>query len=139
MNLGSPGTLGAMSNYTIKNMLEAKDRGPEFGIEALGQFIFPREEIGAVSTGFALQRLKPGKRQPFGHAHVDAEEIAVVLSGSGRVKLDDEFQELATFDAIRLAPTVKRQFEAGPDGLDLLVFGALHEGDGAVDQEFWTD
>ncbi len=128
-----------MSDYTIKNLLEAKDSGPEYGIDELGQFIFPREELGATATGLALQRLKPGKRQPFGHAHVDAEEIAVVLSGSGRVKLDDEIRDLATLDAIRIAPTVKRAFEAGPDGLDLLVFGPRHEGDGDLDREFWTD
>ncbi|WP_372791254.1 cupin domain-containing protein [Paraconexibacter sp.] len=128
-----------MSDYTITNLLEAKDSAPEYGIDALGQFIFPREELGATTTGLALQRLKPGKRQPFGHRHVDAEEIALVLAGSGRVKLDDEIRDLRTYDAIRIAPAVKRAFEAGPDGLELLVFGPRHEGDGELDHGFWTD
>jgi uncharacterized cupin superfamily protein len=35
-----------------------------------------------------LYSLLPGKRSPFTHRHTDAEEIYVVLSGSGRVKLD---------------------------------------------------
>ena len=48
--------------------------------------------------------LRPGKRQPFAHRHEEAEEIYVVLSGSGRVKLDDEIVDLGTMDAIRVAP-----------------------------------
>ncbi len=83
--------------------------------------------------------LRPGRRQPFGHRHEEAEEINVVLSGSGRVRLDDEFVDVEAMDAIRVAPTVMRCFEAGPDGLEWLVFGPRHEGDSEIDQDFWTD
>src|SRR5450756_1686141 len=80
--------------------------------------------------GVSHHRLKAGKRQGFGHKHENAEEIYVVLGGSGRVKLDDEIVEIARLDAIRVAPEVVRAFEAGPDGLELLAFGARHDGDG---------
>jgi mannose-6-phosphate isomerase-like protein (cupin superfamily) len=83
--------------------------------------------------------LKPGKRQAFGHSHDDAEEVYVVLSGGGRMRLDDEIVEIGRLDAIRVAPAVKRAFEAGPDGLELLAFGAHHENDGQLDTEFWKD
>jgi hypothetical protein len=43
-------------------------------------------------------------------------------------------------DAIRVAPTVARAFEAGPDGLELLVFGPRHQGDGEVlKHDFWSE
>ena len=50
------------------------------------------------------------------------EEIYVVISGSGRVKLDDEIEDVGPLDAIRIAPSVIRAFEAGDDDLVLLVF-----------------
>jgi len=83
--------------------------------------------------------LKPGKRQAFGHRHDKAEEVYVVLSGAGRVRLDDEIVEIRRLDAIRVAPSVMRAFEAGPDGLEWIVFGPRHDKDGETDSEFWTD
>jgi mannose-6-phosphate isomerase-like protein (cupin superfamily) len=86
-----------------------------------------------------LERVKPGKRQGFGHRHENAEEVYVVVSGSGRVKLDDEVVELKRLDAIRVSPEVMRQFEADDDGLEILAFGARHEGDGEIVPGWWDD
>jgi hypothetical protein len=63
----------------------------------------------------------------------------VVLEGGGRLKLDDEVVEVGPMDAIRVAPAVTRAFEAGPDGLELLVFGRHHPRDAQVVQDFWAD
>lgn len=126
-------------SYTKKNLRETNDSAPKFGFGELGEAHFPREELGAEQTGLAYHVLRPDKRQAFGHSHDEAEEVYVVLSGSGRVRVDDEIVEIAPLDAIRVAPPVKRAFEAGPDGLELLVFGAHHEKDGALDTEFWKD
>jgi quercetin dioxygenase-like cupin family protein len=130
--------LRAMS-YTIKNLRDSEDSAPKFGLSEVGEAHFPREELGAESTGLAYHVLRPGKRQGFGHRHEAAEEVAVVLSGGGRVRLDDEIREISELDAIRIAPSVRRAFEAGPDGLRLLVFGPRHAGDGEILQDFWTD
>jgi mannose-6-phosphate isomerase-like protein (cupin superfamily) len=82
----------------------------------------------------------PGRRQGFGHRHEKAEEVYVVISGNGRMKLDDEVIEIGPLDAIRVAPTVTRQFEAGDEGLALVACGARHEGDGELIFEgFWDD
>ena len=62
----------------------------------------------------------------------------VVLSGSGRAKLDDEIIDLGPMDALRVSPTVTRAFEAGPDGLELLAFGLSHKGDGETIQGWWA-
>ena len=126
-------------SYTVKNLREAEDSAPKFGFGEIGEAHFPRDELGAESTGLAYQVLKPGRRSAFGHRHDRAEEVYVVLSGSGRMRLDDDLVELEALDAIRVAPAVTRAFEAGPDGMAVLAFGPRHEGDGEMPADFWTD
>jgi uncharacterized cupin superfamily protein len=127
-----------MSDYALLNLRDAEDHAPKFGFSEVQEARFPGRELGAAQIGFAFHRVKPGKRQAFAHRHENAEEIYVVLSGSGRVKLGDDVQEIGPLDAIRVAPTVTRQFEADPDGLELIVFGPRHEADGEIVKEgFW--
>jgi uncharacterized cupin superfamily protein len=96
-----------------------------------------RTALGAEQTGVTHFRLRPGKRSPFTHRHVEAEEVYVILAGSGRVKLDDEIADVRPLDAIRVAPQVARAFEAGPDGLELLAFGP-HHAEGEPVDDSWT-
>jgi mannose-6-phosphate isomerase-like protein (cupin superfamily) len=125
--------------YTCKRLTDVKDSAPEFGFGDLQEARFAREDLGAEDTGLSHYRLKPSKRQPFGHRHDEAEEVYVVLGGSGRLKLDDEIIDIETLDAIRVAPGVTRSFEAGPGGIEVLAFGARHEGDGELIQGWWSD
>ena len=127
-----------MSDYTKKNVSELKDSAPDFGFGEVGEARFPAKELNAQQAGFAHHRLKPGKRQGFGHQHEEAEEVCYVIAGSGKVKLDEEIVELEQGDFLRLAPEVMRRFEAGPEGLEYLVFGAHHEKDGELDPAFWA-
>jgi mannose-6-phosphate isomerase-like protein (cupin superfamily) len=123
--------------YTIKNLRDVEDVAPKSGFDAIQEARFARRDLEAADTGLAYHPVKPGQRG-FGHRHENAEEIYVVVGGSGRIKLDDEVKEIGEFDAIRVAPTVVRAFEAGPDGLELLVFGPHHEGDGELLHDFWS-
>lgn len=119
-------------SYTLKNLRDVTDRAPEFGLTEVGEARFPAGDLDAETTGLALHALRPNRRQAFAHRHDEAEEIYVVLSGSGRVRLDQETVELGAMDAVRVAPDVVRAFEAGPEGLELLVFGPHHAGDGEM-------
>jgi hypothetical protein len=40
---------------------------------------------------------------------------------------------------IRVGPDVTRIFEAGPEGLEYLVFSPRHEGDAEMVQDFWRE
>ncbi len=60
---------------------------------------------------------------PWGHRHREQEEAYVVVGGSGRAKLDGEVVELTAWDVLRVAPTVVRSFEAGPEGLEVICIG----------------
>jgi mannose-6-phosphate isomerase-like protein (cupin superfamily) len=126
-------------HYTIKNLRAVEDMAVGFGYSETQEARFPREELDAEKTGLAYHVVRPGKRQGFAHRHRDAEEINVVISGSGRVRLDDEVVEIGPLDAIRIAPHVTRAFEAGPESLELLVFGPHHAGDAEMVREFWDD
>ena len=75
----------------------------------------------------SYQRLAAGFRQPFGHRHSRQEELCVVVGRSARAKLDDEV-ELKRWDAVRVPPRTVRQFEAGPEGAEILAFGAPNTG-----------
>jgi mannose-6-phosphate isomerase-like protein (cupin superfamily) len=125
--------------YTVMRLTDVKDSAQEFGVGADMEARFAKDELEAERTGVSHHRLKPGKRQPFGHKHEQAEEIYVVLGGSGRMKLDDEVIEVEPLDAIRVAPAVTRAFEAGPGGIEVLVAGARHDGDGEIVPGWWSD
>ncbi len=126
--------------YTIKNLREVEDVAPRFGFSEVQEARFPSRDLDAESTGLAFHRVRPGRRQAFAHRHDQAEEIYVVLSGRGKIKLDDEIREVGPLDAIRIAPHVARAFAAGPEGLELLVFGPHHDQDGEIlKEDFWGE
>ncbi len=124
--------------YTVMNLDEVEDSAPRFGLAAVQEARFASEALVAERTGVSYHRVKPNRRQAFAHRHEQAEEVYVVLRGSGRVKLDDDVLEIGTLDAIRVSPTVIRAFEADADGLDLLAVGARHDGDGELLEGWWS-
>ena len=127
-------------SFAIKNLREVADIAPRFGMDEVQEARFAWRDLGAETIGLALHRVKPAARQAFAHRHERAEEVYVVISGSGRVKLDDEVRDVGPMDAVRVAPQVARAFEAGHEGLELLVFGPHHEGDWeALRDDFWAD
>jgi mannose-6-phosphate isomerase-like protein (cupin superfamily) len=127
-------------NYTLKNLRESEDFAQKHGHGEAQEARFPAGDLGAEATGLALIKVKPNQRQPFAHRHNQAEEIYVVISGSGRFKLDDELVEVGELDAVRIEPKVVRAAEAGPDGLEFLAFGPRHQGDAEmVEGDFWSD
>ena len=126
-------------SHTIKNLRDVKDSAPEFGFADTQEAHFASEDLNAAETGVAYLVVRPGKRQAFAHRHDAAEEVYVVVAGSGRIKLDDQITQVKSLDAIRVAPNVVRQFEADDDGLAVVAFGRRHDNDGDVvdDPGFW--
>jgi mannose-6-phosphate isomerase-like protein (cupin superfamily) len=125
--------------YTLKKLTDVEDSAPNFGLSEVQEARFANDDLEVEHTGVSYHRLKAGKRQSFAHKHENAEEVYVVLAGSGRAKLDDEIIEIEALDALRVAPGVIRGFEAGSGGLEMLAFGPRHAGDGELIQDWWTD
>lgn len=126
--------------YTVKNLTEVEDSAEKHGFGETQEARFANGELETESTGISHHRVKPGKRQGFGHKHEETEEVYLVISGSGRIKLDDEVVEISALDAIRIAPDVARSVEAGDDGIEYVAVSRLNLDDrGEVIQEFWDD
>lgn len=130
-----------MTGYTKVNLKEIEDQAPKFGHAPNIEARFASEPLEMRKAGVSYQRLAPGFRAPFGHKHKVQEELYVIVSGGGRVKIDDEVKELKAWDAIRVAPETMRCFEAGPEGIEILAFGAPRTGpgDAEVVENWWTD
>ena len=126
-------------SYAKKNLREVEDFAAKHGLSDHQEARFARGDLSAEQTGLNYLIVKPGQREAFAHRHRTAEEIYVVLAGTGWVKLDDEFVELSPLDAVRVAPGTARSFEAGGDGLEVLIFGPRVEGDGEMVEDFWSD
>ncbi|ADB53839.1 cupin domain-containing protein [Conexibacter woesei] len=125
--------------HTRINLGDVEDSAAAHGFGAHQESRFATRDLGAERTGVGFHRVKAGRRQAFAHRHDEAEEVYVVLGGSGRAKVEDEVFELTRLDAIRVSPGAARSFEGGPDGLELIVFGQRHEGDGEILQGWWPE
>src|SRR3954454_13589312 len=136
----TPGRTYAVGmSYTKKNLRDVQDVAVQHGLSETQEARFAQRDLAAEQTGLNFLTVKPGRREAFAHHHRTAEEVYVVLEGSGRVKLDDELVDLAPLDAVRVSPGVVRSFEADSDGLQVLIFGPHVEGDGEMVQDFWDD
>jgi mannose-6-phosphate isomerase-like protein (cupin superfamily) len=114
-----------MADYTLLNLrTDVEDMAPKFdmgdGIEAR----FGRKAMGLEKSGLSYLKLGPDYTLPFGHVHSEQEEIYLVVSGKARVKLDDEEVELGELDALRIPQGVMRGLATGPEGAELVLFGA---------------
>jgi mannose-6-phosphate isomerase-like protein (cupin superfamily) len=131
--------------FTLRNIkADLQDIGAAFEGPSELEFRAATKPLELEQGALSYQRIPPGYRFPYGHSHETQEEVYVVVRGGGRMKLDDEVVELREWDAVRVPPGTWRGYEAGPDGLELLVFGAPNLGDdprGDVDgrRGWWAD
>lgn len=123
-----------MSSYSVKNLMDIEPSGSG-GFELR----FARKYLDSQQLGISYERFPPNHVSTFGHHHDVQEEAYVVVAGSGAVKLDDERIELKQWDVVRVAPAVVRGFDAGPDGLVLIVVGGEkpEDGDGHPVPDRW--
>jgi mannose-6-phosphate isomerase-like protein (cupin superfamily) len=130
-----------MAGYTRVNLDELKDMAAGGAMSPGVEARFARMPLEMEKGGLGWFRMAPGFRFPFGHTHREQEEVYVVVSGSARMKLGEEIVELATHDAVRVSPETMRGLEAGPDGAEVLVFGAPDTGnsDTEMARGWWTD
>jgi mannose-6-phosphate isomerase-like protein (cupin superfamily) len=131
-----------VSDYTKLNLRrDVENSAEKFGMGDVLEAHFARDDLEATQFGLSLQRVKPNQRLPFGHHHEQQEEVYVIVAGGGRLKLGDDVVEVRQWDAVRISPEVTRGVEAGPDGLDLVAFGAPKTGlqDAKQEMNWWTD
>jgi uncharacterized cupin superfamily protein len=126
-----------VADYDKQNIADLANSAADFGLAPDLEARFGRKALAMERGGFSYQRMAPGLRSAFGHRHSDQEEIYIVLEGSGRARVGDEEVPLNRRDVLRVSPEAWRAFEAGDDGLELLVFGSGDAGDSELDAGFW--
>jgi mannose-6-phosphate isomerase-like protein (cupin superfamily) len=129
--------------FTLRNIRrDLEDIGSNFGGAPDLEFRAATAPLELEKSGLSYQRVPPGVRFPFGHTHREQEEIYVVVRGSGRMKLDDEIVDVEEWDAVRVPPGTWRGYEAGPEGLEILVIAAPHldqREDVEGQRDWWAD
>ena len=130
-----------MSGYTVVNLKEVEDQAPKFGYAPDLESRFARRALELENSGLSYFRAAPGFRVPFGHHHSEQEEIYVVVAGSARIKLGDDVVDLGPWDAIRVPAHLTRALEGGPEGAEILAFGApsRENADAQMVEGFWED
>jgi mannose-6-phosphate isomerase-like protein (cupin superfamily) len=127
-----------MASFTVKNLMDIDDSAADQeGIEAR----FGRSHIDSDHLGVSLFRYDEGVSFPFGHRHKTQEEAYVVISGSGRIRVDDEIIDLKQWDVVRVAPEAVRGIEGGAGGLEIIAVGndRPEGGDGEMVHDWWTE
>jgi mannose-6-phosphate isomerase-like protein (cupin superfamily) len=131
--------------FTLRNLKEdLEDLGSNFNGAPNLEFRHASKALELEQCGLCYQRIPPDYRFPYGHTHKEQEEIYVVVRGSGRMKLDDEIVEVKEWDVVRVPPGTWRGYEGGPEGFEILVFGAPNLGENPRDdvdgqRDWWAD
>jgi mannose-6-phosphate isomerase-like protein (cupin superfamily) len=131
--------------FTHKNLrADLEDLGSNFDGAPGLEFRAATKALGLERSGLTFQRVPPDYRFPYGHTHETQEEVYVVVGGSGRMAVDQEVVELRQWDAVRVPPGSWRGYEAGPEGLELLIVGAPNLGENPRDdvegtRDWWAD
>jgi mannose-6-phosphate isomerase-like protein (cupin superfamily) len=128
-----------MADYTHTNLREVEDAAVKGGFSDSQEAHFANEDLDLETLGVSYQIVKPGKHHAFGHRHKEAEEVYVVVSGAGTIHMDDDEIDVERLDAVRVGPKVTRGFEAGDDGLELIVFSRRAPGDAEIVDDFFAE
>jgi mannose-6-phosphate isomerase-like protein (cupin superfamily) len=130
-----------MANYTHLNLKEVEDQAPKFEMSPDLEFRSARVPLEMENSGMSYLRVAPNFRVPFGHQHNVQEEVYVLLNGSAKLKLGDDVIELKPLDAVRIHRETMRNIEGGPEGAELIAFGAPNTGpgDAPMTQGWWMD
>jgi quercetin dioxygenase-like cupin family protein len=121
--------------FTLRNLKEdLEDVGSRFDGAPDLEVRLATEALELEQSGLSYQRVPPGYRFPYGHTHKKQEEVFVVLRGSGRME----------WDAVRVPPGTWRGYEAGPEGLEIIVIGAPNLGEAPREdvegqRDWWAD
>ena len=85
-----------MSDFSIANLrTDVEDSAKKFGFSPTLEARFGKQDLESQRLSVSYQRVAPNETSPFAHRHKEqAEEIYVVVEGSGRVLLDGERHDL---------------------------------------------
>jgi uncharacterized cupin superfamily protein len=83
-------------------------------------------ELGVTAWGMNVLEIQPGCMAYPEHDHTKdgQEEVYVILRGSGVLETGSEKVSLTAGTLVRVAPSQRRKFLPGPEGIVILAIGA---------------
>ena len=126
--------------YTRTNLKgDVEDMAVKHGLSPNLESRFARVPLELEKSGLSYFKVAPDFKMPFGHTHTEQEEVYVIASGNARAKVGDQEFDLDQWDALRVAPGVWRSLAGGPDGCEILAFGApnTENKDTEMEPGFW--
>ncbi len=73
------------------------------------------DKLGLTGVEISINTLPSGECVPFIHSHKQNEEVYYILSGSGKVIIDNKEINLVAGDWLKISPIAERQFFASKD------------------------
>ena len=136
--------------FTLRNIkADLEDLGSNFDGPPDLEFRAATKALELERSGLTYQRVPRRlslSRTTAPHAQDARRRCIVVLLPRERAdeRFDDEIVELEELDAVRVPPGTWRGYEAGPEGLEILVIGAPNLGDAPRDdvegrRDWWAD
>ena len=128
--------------FTLTNLKRDPGHGSIFDGAADLEFRSASGPLELRQSALTYQRVPPIAFRSA--THTRRREVYVVVGGSGRMKVDNEVIDVHEWDALRVPPGSWRGYEAGPEGLEILVIGAPNLGDAVRDdvegqRDWWSD
>ena len=113
-----------MTNFTIINLKDLEDMAPKHGHSDMMQSRFASKDLELKESGLGYQILSANAKLPFKHKHKMQEEVFLILSGTGKMILDQETIKVKPLDVIRVGADVVRSLKADNKELAFVIFGA---------------
>ncbi|HEX6204881.1 MAG TPA: hypothetical protein VFZ29_03635 [Solirubrobacterales bacterium] len=112
-----------MGEYAVKKI-------DEMEAVYLGAFKRARAELGVESFGLAVIDLPPDFENYPEHDHAGdgQEEVYMALRGGGEIEIEGERFPLDPEHMVRVAAGTKRKVWPGPDGMRVVIIGAVPGG-----------
>jgi mannose-6-phosphate isomerase-like protein (cupin superfamily) len=111
-----------MGDYRVARLDQVKDLSGD----APGTMQMVSRALDCEQVAMTYRRLPPNAggilNERLGHSHKTQEEIYFVISGTMKLKLDDEVIDVGPKTAVRMSPeTVRCAWNDGPEDVELLM------------------
>jgi len=131
--------------FTLRNLKEdLEDLGSNFDGAPDLEFRLASKALELEQSGLSYQRIPPDYRFPYGHARGAGGGVR----GRARERADEarrrDRRGQGAWDVVRVPPGTWRGYEGGPEGLEILVFGAPNLGENPREdvegqRDWWAD
>ena len=99
--------------------------------------VFVKEALNQTSCEISFGVLEPGQAVPFFHSHKANEENYIVLSGEGKVQIDDDVFAVSEGSVVRVATNSDRNMKN--TGATNLVYLCIQAKEGSLEGYTMTD